>query len=167
MHPERAREWTPQRVMAYGLPTMGDADEAVALREDQRASGWKGGPAHVRPCRQRCRGPPLGLARRLRRPHPSHQRTLPQQLGCLCGGATGAPRLPPDDSAPPTYRWATVELPWDEGPLLLTLGCAWLSSPLAAALPVQCAVLHRVVAPPRDRHSIPFLVDLKPAEPEP
>lgn len=94
MHPERAREWTPQRVMAYGLPTLGDADEAVALREDQ---------------------------------------------------------------------WATVELPWAEGPLLLTLGCAWLSSPLAAALPVECAVLHRVVAPPRDRHSIPFLVDLKPA----
>ena len=50
-----------------------------------------------------------------------------------------------------------------EGPLLLTLGCAWLSSPLASALPVECAVLHRVVAPPRDRHSIPFLVDLKTA----
>ena len=45
MHPERAREWTPQRVMAYGLPTPGcDSDEAVALREDQRGSGWKGGP---------------------------------------------------------------------------------------------------------------------------
>ena len=45
MHPERAREWTPQRVMAYGLPTLGcDSDEAVALREDQRGSGWKGGP---------------------------------------------------------------------------------------------------------------------------
>ena len=36
-------------------------------------------------------------------------------------------------------------------------------SPLASALPVECAVLHRVVAPPRDRHSIPFLVDLKTA----
>ena len=61
--------------------------------------------------------------------------------------------------APPLGTLATFAL--------LTLGCAWLSSPLAAALPVQCAVLHRVVAPPRDRHSIPFLVDLKPAEPEP
>ena len=90
-------------------------------------------------------------------------RTASAQLGCLCGGATGSLRLLPDDPAPPTYRWATVELPWAEGPLLLTLGCAWLSSPLAAALPVECAVLHRVVAPPRDRHSIPFLVDLKPA----
>ena len=59
MHPERAREWTPQRVMAYGLPTLGDADEAVALREDQRASGWKGRPAHVRHCGQGCRGPLL------------------------------------------------------------------------------------------------------------
>ncbi len=93
LHPERAREWTPERVLRYGLPTLGDADEAVALREDQ---------------------------------------------------------------------WATVQLPWDEGPLLLTLGCAWLSSPLPTAAPrAQCAVLHRVVAPPRDRHSIPFLVDLK------
>ena len=160
MHPERAREWTPQRVMAYGLPTLGDADEAVALREDQRASGWKGGPAHVRPCGQRCVAhcsagstpPPLAPAR------------TASVAGCLCAGATGPPRLLlPDDYAPPTYRWATVELPWAEGPLLLTLGCAWLSSPLAAALPVECAVLHRVVAPPRDRHSIPFLVDLKPA----
>ena len=60
-------------------------------------------------------------------------------------------------------QWATVELPWADGPLLLTLGCAWMSSELTRDHPAQCAVLHRVVLPPgypRDRHSIPFLVDL-------
>ena len=60
-------------------------------------------------------------------------------------------------------QWATVELPWDEGPLLLTLGCAWTSSELTRDHPARCAVLHRVVIPPgypHDRHSIPFLVDL-------
>ena len=168
MHPERAREWTPQRVMAYGLPTLGcDVDEAVALREDQRGGGWKGGPAHGRPCGQRC---PRPLLEDSDAPTPRAARAPLGWLAALAvaprdrrGKGGERPRLLPDDPAPPAHRWATVELPWAEGPLLLTLGCAWLSSPLATALPVECAVLHRVVAPPRDRHSIPFLVDLKTA----
>ena len=163
--------------MAYGLPTLGcDADEAVALREDQRGGGWKGGPAHGRPCGQRCPRPLLASLEDSDAPEQPPP-LAPARAAWVAGspgrgpvaprarrGKEGErPRLLPDDPAPPAHRWATVELPWAEGPLLLTLGCAWLSSPLASALPVECAVLHRVVAPPRDRHSIPFLVDLKTA----
>ena len=92
LHPGLAPDWTPERIMNYGLPTMAGTDDAEELREDQ---------------------------------------------------------------------WATVELPWSEGPLLLTLGCSWLSSIPTDRHPAVCAVLHRVVAPPCDRCSIPFLVDIK------
>lgn len=97
MHPERAREWTPQRVMAYGLPTLGcDADEAVALREDQRGGEWKGGPAHVRPCGQRCPRPLPGSLEDSdapEQPPPLASARAAWLAGSFGRGASGPPRL--------------------------------------------------------------------------
>mmetsp|Transcript_20648 Transcript_20648/g.63107 ORF Transcript_20648/g.63107 Transcript_20648/m.63107 type:complete len:287 (-) Transcript_20648:173-1033(-) len=67
------------------------------------------------------------------------------------------------------HEWARVTLSndedWSAGPLLLTIGSEWLKfPPTAAAMPVVSAVLHRVAMPlnsPRDRFSLPFLVNLR------
>ena len=67
-------------------------------------------------------------------------------------------------------EWGTVDLPWHEGVLLMTVGCSWLHEPIVAKQPAQCAVLHRVALPPAGgttRYSLPFLVDLVDAEPQP
>jgi hypothetical protein len=69
-------------------------------------------------------------------------------------------------------EWAAVTLPsqrsWGAGPLLLTIGSDWLGfPPTAEGLPVESAVLHRVVVPAdyaRDRLSLPFLVTLRPVQ---
>ena len=56
-------------------------------------------------------------------------------------------------------------MPWSEGTLLLTVGLEWLQSD--ALLPMECAVLHRVVVPDgRERLSLPFLVNGRRITPE-
>ena len=63
-------------------------------------------------------------------------------------------------------HWADVSLPWEEGPLLLTIGTDWLDGvptqcPGGAPVTVDCAVLHRVAdSLDRDRRSLPFLISL-------
>ena len=66
-------------------------------------------------------------------------------------------------------QWAHVEHDWARDPLLLTVGASWLSSDLMRErCPARCAALHRVALPPgvQQRHSLPFLADLVPAEDE-
>ena len=77
----------------------------------------------------------------------------------------GVPSMGSVGDEPPELRegnWATVDAPWAEGALLLSLGTGWHSSRrAAAAFPAQCAVLHRVAVTnlAEDRLSLPFLVD--------
>ena len=61
-------------------------------------------------------------------------------------------------------EWACVELPWEEGALILTVGLEWLEcAPLRERMPMECAVLHRVAVPGgrQERLSLPFLVNLR------
>eukprot|EP00965_Chrysotila_dentata_P133230 4406074-Pleurochrysis_carterae.AAC.1 len=50
-----------------------------------------------------------------------------------------------------------------QGVLLLSVGMEWLNcAPLMEALPVECAVLHRVAVPSgEERLSLPFLVNVE------
>ena len=78
----------------------------------------------------------------------------------------GLPSMGPPPPELRSEQWATVDLPWGEGALLFTLGTGWQRCPIAmASLPAASAALHRVVVPAgmaRDRHSLPFLVDVVP-----
>jgi len=59
--------------------------------------------------------------------------------------------------------WARIELPWEQGMLLFTVGLEWLScKPLMERMPMACAVLHRVSVPNNglERLSLPLLVNL-------
>ena len=79
-----------------------------------------------------------------------------------------------DDATPPCVLgeedWATVDMPWEEGTILLTLGTAWAEHELAAQrMPrVRSAVLHRVATSDGrpTRLSLPLLVDLVPRDSE-
>ena len=68
---------------------------------------------------------------------------------------TGAPKLLREE------QWAQVDLPWEDGCLLMTVGTAWMGCAAEAKLPpARSAVLHRVVTLPGvERVSLPFLVD--------
>ena len=85
----------------------------------------------------------------------------------------GLPAMGSIDDEPPELReehWATVELPWVEGVLLLSLGTGWQACERAsAALPAQCAALHRVAISglEEDRLSLPYLVDWATTSEEP
>ncbi|KAL1512148.1 hypothetical protein AB1Y20_005416 [Prymnesium parvum] len=60
-------------------------------------------------------------------------------------------------------QWATVEMPWSEGAILLSLGTDWHThGQLNAMVRCPCAVLHRVAVSDLQEHrlSLPYLVDL-------
>jgi hypothetical protein len=72
--------------------------------------------------------------------------------------------LPSMAGAPKMLReeqWAQVDLPWEDGCLLLTVGTAWMGCAEQVQLPpARSAVLHRVVTLRGvERVSLPFLVD--------
>ena len=77
----------------------------------------------------------------------------------------GVPSTTEETAEPPELHWATVDMPWSSGALLLTLGTGWTASE-HPRLPTQSAVLHRVVIDPSTstpsasyRLSLPLLVD--------
>lgn len=74
----------------------------------------------------------------------------------------GVPSLSANGVAVEERQWASVGRFWEEDLLLVTVGMGWLRSRLQQACPVQCATLHRVKVegPRRERHSIPFLVNV-------
>ena len=77
----------------------------------------------------------------------------------------GVPSFSAEATEPLPLHWATVDLPWNSGALLLTLGTGWAASE-QPRLPAHSAVLHRVVVdaaagPPAAEYrlSLPLLVD--------